>query len=41
MPTDDVVMEFMAMVKEVKVLEPSGLVDEITSKIKESLAQYF
>lgn len=40
-PTYDFVMELMAMGKEVKVLEPSGLVDEITSKIKESLAQYF
>lgn len=39
-PTYDFVMEILAMGKEVKVLEPNSLVQEIKNKILENLAQY-
>ena len=39
-PTYDFIMELLAMGKEVKVLEPSGLVDDVKRKILENLARY-
>nr|WP_297307692.1 WYL domain-containing protein [uncultured Flavobacterium sp.] len=39
-PTYDFIMELLAMGKEVKVLEPKGLVNEIKNKLQENINQY-